>query len=49
MELNFKDFQKQDIKFDIVELKKAYKQILKIKDFRLFKLLIIKFVYYKLS
>ena len=33
MELNFNDFQKQDIKFDIEELRKAYKELLKIKDF----------------
>ena len=33
MDLNFNDFQKQDIKFDIDELKKAYQEILKIKDF----------------
>ena len=33
MSLNFDDFQKQDIKFDINELKKAYQEILKIKDF----------------
>ena len=33
MILNFNDFQKQDIKFDIIKLKKAYKEILKIKDF----------------
>ena len=33
MNLNFNDFQKQDIKFDINELQKAYKEILKIKDF----------------
>ena len=33
MELNFNDFQKQEIKFDINELKKAYDEILKIKDF----------------
>ena len=34
MTLNFNDFQKQDIKFDINELQKAYQEILKIKDFR---------------
>ena len=34
MNLNFNDFQKQDIKFDINELQKAYKEILAIKDFR---------------
>ena len=33
MNLNFDDFQKQDVKFDITELQKAYKEILKIKDF----------------
>ena len=33
MTLNFQDFQKQDIKFDINELRKAYKEILKIKNF----------------
>ena len=33
MTLNFQDFQKQDIKFDINELKKAYKEILYIKGF----------------
>ena len=33
MSLNFDDFQKQDIKFDINKLKKAYQEILKIKDF----------------
>ena len=33
MKLNFDDFQKQDVKFDINELQKAYKEILKIKDF----------------
>ena len=33
MDLNFNDFQKQDVKFDINELKKAYNEILKIKDF----------------
>ena len=33
MELNFNDFQKQDLKFDINELQKAYKEILRIKDF----------------
>ena len=30
MELNFNDFQRQDVKFDINELQKAYKEILKI-------------------
>ena len=33
MTLNFNDFQKQDIKFDINELQKAYKEVLKIKNF----------------
>ena len=33
MDLNFNDFQKQDVKFDINKLQKAYKQILEIKDF----------------
>ena len=33
MVLNFNDFDKQDVKFDITELQKAYKEILKIKDF----------------
>ena len=33
MELNFSDFEKQNVKFDIIELQKAYKEILKIKDF----------------
>ena len=33
MTLNFNDFQKQDIKFDINKLRKAYSEILKIKDF----------------
>jgi hypothetical protein len=33
MTLNFNDFDKQDIKFDINELQKAYKEILKIKNF----------------
>ena len=33
MNLNFDDFQKQDVKFDIDELKKAYEEILKIRDF----------------
>ena len=33
MNLNFDDFQKQDVKFDINELKKAYNEILKICDF----------------
>ena len=33
MNLNFNDFQKQDIKFDIDKLQNAYKEILKIRDF----------------
>ena len=33
MNLNFNDFQKQDIKFDIDELRKAYEQVINIKDF----------------
>ena len=33
MSLNFNDFQKQDVKFDIGKLQSAYKQILKMKDF----------------
>ena len=33
MDLNFNDFQKQDVKFDIHELQKAYKEILTIKGF----------------
>ena len=33
MTLDFQDFQKQDIKFDITELQKAYSEILKIKKF----------------
>ena len=33
MTLNFEDFQKQDIKFDINELQKAYNEIVKIKNF----------------
>ena len=33
MKLNFNDFQKQDVKFDIKKLQKAYKEILKIKNF----------------
>ena len=33
MSLNFNDFQKQDIKFDISELRKACDQVLKIKGF----------------
>jgi len=33
MTLDFQDFQKQDIKFDINELQKAYSEIIKIKNF----------------
>ena len=33
MNLKFNDFQKQDIKFDINKLQKAYKEILAIKGF----------------
>ena len=33
MDLNFNDFEKQDIKFDIDKLKDAYHEILKIKGF----------------
>ena len=33
MNLNFNDFQKQDIKFDIDKLQQAYKEILEIKEF----------------
>ena len=33
MTLDFQDFHKQDIKFDINELQKAYKEVLKIKNF----------------
>ena len=33
MNLNFDDFQKQDVKFDIDELQKAYKEILELKEF----------------
>ena len=33
MDLNFNDFQKQDVKFDINKLQQAYKEILKIRDF----------------
>ena len=33
MTLNYNDFQKQDIKFNITELQKAYSEILKIKKF----------------
>ena len=36
MTLNFQDFQKQDVKFDIDELQKAYKEILSIKGFYLY-------------
>ena len=32
MSLNFNDFQKQDVRFDINKLQKAYKEVLKIKD-----------------
>ena len=31
MDLNFNDFEKQDVKFDINKLQKAYKEILQIK------------------
>ena len=31
--LNFRDFQKQEIKFDIEKLQEAYHQIVKIKKF----------------
>jgi hypothetical protein len=31
--LNFNDFQKQNLNFDIVKLQNAYKQIIKIKKF----------------
>ena len=31
--LNFNDFQKQDIKFDIIKLQEAYKQIIQTKKF----------------
>ena len=31
--LDFKDFQKQDVKFDIVKLQKAYRQLLKKKQY----------------
>ena len=31
MNLNFNDFQKQDIKFDINKLQQAYKEVLKTK------------------
>ena len=33
MTLDFQDFQKQDFKFDINELQKAYHEIVKIKNF----------------
>ena len=33
MNLNFDDFQKQDVKFDINKLQKAYKEVLAIKSF----------------
>ena len=33
MNLNFNDFQKQDIKFDINKLQKAYEELLSIKGF----------------
>ena len=33
MDLNFNDFQKQDVKFDIKKLQEAYKQVLSIKGF----------------
>ena len=33
MNLNFNDFQKQDIKFDIDKLQQAYKDVLSIKGF----------------
>ena len=33
MNLNFNDFQKQDVKFDIAELKKAYNDVLAIRGF----------------
>ena len=33
MHLNFNDFQKQDIKFDIIKLKNACNEVLKIKGF----------------
>ena len=37
MELNFNDFQKQDVKFNINELQNAYKEVLKIKEFSVVK------------
>ena len=33
MTLDFNDFQKQDVKFNINELQKAYNDIIKIKNF----------------
>ena len=33
MNLNFNDFQKQDIKFDIVKLKNAFQQVMALKNF----------------
>ena len=33
MDLNFNDFQRQDVNFDINELQNAYREVLKIKDF----------------
>ena len=33
MTLNFNDFQKQDIKFDIVKLQESYKEIIKTRKF----------------
>jgi hypothetical protein len=33
MTLDFNDFQKQDVKFNIKELQKAYNDIIKIKNF----------------
>ena len=33
MNLNFNDFQKQDIKFDVNKLQNAYKELLTIKGF----------------
>ena len=38
MDLNFNDFEKQDVKFDINKLQKAYKEILKIKNFTMLRL-----------
>ena len=37
MELNFNDFQRQDVKFDINKLQNAYKDVLKIKEFSVVK------------